>query len=129
MRQKALKSDKALQRSEFMRKSTAERERQKFEVDKERIKRIKKTYTSKILMLKRKFLSDSTFQGLRITITSTIKLSKHLLEKEGFEYVLTRKFNQDCLEVSKRSNIYFPEIHTSITKTDLILNCRNFLVA
>lgn len=56
---------------------------------KEAVKRLRKSY-----------LSDSTFNGLRMTIHSTIKLAQRLLDEESFEFVLTRKMNQDPLEVS-----------------------------
>lgn len=46
------------------------------------------------------FLTISTAQGLRVTLQSTIDLSKHLLENCGFNYVLTGKMCQDPLEVS-----------------------------
>ncbi|KAJ8876824.1 hypothetical protein PR048_021271 [Dryococelus australis] len=43
-------------------------------------------------------LSKSTFEELRVTLNSTIQLSKYLLEKCDFKYVLTNKCNQDALE-------------------------------
>jgi len=45
------------------------------------------------------FLTKQTAQGLRVTITSTIDLSKYLLETCGYDYVLTGKMCQDPLEV------------------------------
>jgi len=45
------------------------------------------------------FLTKQTAQGLRVTITSTIDLSKYLLETCGYDYVLTGKMCQDQLEV------------------------------
>ncbi|KAH8025728.1 hypothetical protein HPB51_010969 [Rhipicephalus microplus] len=44
------------------------------------------------------FLTESTAEGLRVTILSAIQLSKYLLETCGFNYVLTAKFNQDVLK-------------------------------
>jgi len=44
-------------------------------------------------------LTQSTADGLRVTIKSMLELSKYLLEKCGFKYVLTYKMNQDRLEV------------------------------
>ena len=41
------------------------------------------------------FLSAQTYEGLRITVYSVIEAIKFLL---GMEFVLTEKFNQDCLE-------------------------------
>lgn len=46
------------------------------------------------------FLTQSTADGLRVTINSTIQLSKYLLEECKFKYVLTFKMNQDRLEVN-----------------------------
>ncbi|EEC19815.1 hypothetical protein IscW_ISCW013927, partial [Ixodes scapularis] len=43
------------------------------------------------------FLTESTAEGLRVTILSAIELSKYLLGTCGFKYVLTGKFNQDVL--------------------------------
>jgi len=39
------------------------------------------------------FLTQSTIDGLRVTINSTIQLSKYLLEECKFKYVLTSKMN------------------------------------
>lgn len=46
-------------------------------------------------------LSPSTFQGMRVTLLSTIQLSQYLLDicKDDFKYVLTSRFGQDPLEV------------------------------
>ncbi|CAH1731422.1 unnamed protein product [Aphis gossypii] len=43
------------------------------------------------------FLTKQTAEGLRVTIKSTLDLSKYLLDT-GFHYVLTYKMNQDKLE-------------------------------
>lgn len=45
------------------------------------------------------FLTRSTSKGLRVTIKSTIELSKYLLNDCGFKYVFTNNINQDHLEV------------------------------
>ena len=45
----------------------------------------------------RMFMSNQTFNGLRMTATSVIALTKFLLG-EGFEFVLTERFCQDDLE-------------------------------
>jgi len=45
------------------------------------------------------FLTRSTYDGLKITLQSTIDLVNYLLNDCGFAYVLTAKFNQDSLEV------------------------------
>ncbi|KAF0704247.1 Uncharacterized protein FWK35_00030831, partial [Aphis craccivora] len=44
------------------------------------------------------FLTQSTAEGLRVTIQSTLDLCKYLLDECGFKYILTYKMNQDRLE-------------------------------
>ncbi|KAB0803063.1 hypothetical protein PPYR_00033 [Photinus pyralis] len=44
------------------------------------------------------FLSSSTAEGLRVTISSTMDLCNYLLKTRTFSYVLTSKMNQDPLE-------------------------------
>ncbi|KAH7960875.1 hypothetical protein HPB49_024189 [Dermacentor silvarum] len=44
------------------------------------------------------FLTQSTADGLRVTLKSVRELSLYLLEHCGFKYVLTAKMNQDPLE-------------------------------
>lgn len=48
---------------------------------------------------KDEYLTQNTAEGLRVTLKSTIELSKYLLEQCGFKYILTCKMNQDRLEV------------------------------
>lgn len=50
---------------------------------------------TKNLISEDEFLTISTFEGLKITIKSTIDLVEYLLNQCGFEYVLTAKINQD----------------------------------
>jgi len=45
------------------------------------------------------FLTTSTAEGLRVTLTSSKDLSAYLIDKYNFSYLLTRKVNQDSLEV------------------------------
>ena len=45
----------------------------------------------------RTFISHQTYEGLQITVFSTIEATKYLLSL-GCSYVLTEKFNQDSLE-------------------------------
>ena len=45
----------------------------------------------------RMFLSAQTYEGIRITVYSVTGATKFLLQN-GMEFVLTEKFNQDCLE-------------------------------
>lgn len=58
------------------------------------------------------FLTSNTAEGLRVTISSTIELSKYLLNDCGFHYILTNKMNQDTLEVNY---------------TTIILKCLNII--
>lgn len=51
------------------------------------------------LISKEDFLTSNTADGLRVTLKSTIDLTEYLLNKCGFNYVLTNKMNQDSLEV------------------------------
>ncbi|KAL4085208.1 hypothetical protein QTP88_027067 [Uroleucon formosanum] len=57
---------------------------------------VKRTKTNSA---QRQFLTKLTFDGLKITIQSTIDLIEYLLEECGFSYVLTAKFNQDSLKI------------------------------
>lgn len=49
------------------------------------------------------FLTDTTAEGLRVTLLSTKKLCKELLQNPcnncSFKYILTNRMNQDALEV------------------------------
>lgn len=47
------------------------------------------------------FIAIKTINAMRITIRSTIELVEALLDPQihGLKYVLTGKFNQNCLEV------------------------------
>ena len=45
------------------------------------------------------FISAQTYEGLRITVLSIVEIIPFLLEN-GLDFVLTEKFNQDCLEQS-----------------------------
>lgn len=54
---------------------------------------------------KSEYLSDSTACGLRVTIQSTLDLSKYLNLCWNFKYLLTRKINQDKLKVNININI------------------------
>ncbi|KAH9371407.1 hypothetical protein HPB48_022273 [Haemaphysalis longicornis] len=47
---------------------------------------------------KEMFLTRSTSEGLRVTLSSTIALCEYLLSSCGFRYVLTSKMNQDPIE-------------------------------
>eukprot|EP00102_Acyrthosiphon_pisum_P025947 XP_016663157.1 PREDICTED: uncharacterized protein LOC100574543 isoform X2 [Acyrthosiphon pisum] len=44
------------------------------------------------------FLTKSTAEGLRVTLTLSIDLSDYLIDKYNFNYLLTGKVNQDSLE-------------------------------
>jgi hypothetical protein len=45
------------------------------------------------------FLSNSTAEGLRVTLTSSMQICYYLKEKYSMHYILTGKINQDSLEV------------------------------
>ncbi|KAH7987117.1 hypothetical protein HPB51_026550 [Rhipicephalus microplus] len=47
---------------------------------------------------KKKFLSESSAEGLRVTLTSTLELVRCLREKVGFRYLLTSRLSQDKVE-------------------------------
>lgn len=46
----------------------------------------------------KKFTASTTI-GLRVTINTALELVEYLSEKIGFKYFLTRRMNQDTLEV------------------------------
>lgn len=52
------------------------------------------------------FLAPMTLHAMRVTIYSTIGLTKNLLKREEFSFVLTGKFNQDCIEVRTSKILY-----------------------
>jgi len=45
------------------------------------------------------FASKETYEGLLVTLKTTMDVTEYLINDLGFEYVLTAKLNQDCLEV------------------------------
>lgn len=71
-----------------------------FKQDEKKLKEIRDRYDPEKKQIRETFLSDSTSKGLRLTCKSTIELSKYLLNDCGLQYVLTRKFNQDWLEIT-----------------------------
>ena len=70
----------------------------------------------------KQFLSHQTCRGLRISLSSTLALSKLLLS-DGFSYVLTAKFNQDPLEVTLLDHHYnhYSFLYFSLTWNDCII--------
>jgi len=52
------------------------------------------------LIEKNDFLTQSTADGLKITLQSTIGVVNYLLNEKNVAYVLTSKFNQDRKEVN-----------------------------
>ena len=48
------------------------------------------------------FVALPTLTGLRITINSMIQIVESLLFEYNYEYVLTGKLNQDCIEVREK---------------------------
>lgn len=57
--------------------------------------------TEKILKTenRKSFISQTSLEALRLTITSILNLTRDLLDHD-FNFVLTGKFNQDCIEVN-----------------------------
>lgn len=47
---------------------------------------------------KKHFLSESTAEGLRVTLTSTLELFRYLNQDVGFSYLLTSRLSQDKVE-------------------------------
>ena len=45
-------------------------------------------------------LAHQTQYGFYVTCHSALQLADYLIDKLGFEYVMTRRMNQDALEVS-----------------------------
>lgn len=45
------------------------------------------------------FLTKSTAEGLRVTLTSCKDLADYLIDNFNFSYLLTGRINQDSLEV------------------------------
>ena len=45
------------------------------------------------------FVATTSISMLRVTVASVIELTDYLLNDIKYSYVLTAKFNQDCLEV------------------------------
>lgn len=48
---------------------------------------------------KNEFLTESTSNGLRVTVKSTLDLCSYLITQHNFKYLLSGKINQDKLEV------------------------------
>lgn len=44
-------------------------------------------------------LTSQTAFGLRVTLTAALELTDYLTSKVGFQYFMTRRMNQDALEV------------------------------
>lgn len=49
------------------------------------------------------FISQTTLEAFRMTIRSVISLVEEMLQ-DGYTFVLTGKFNQDCIEVNIDTN-------------------------
>ena len=46
-------------------------------------------------------MSDTSLKAMRVTLNSAIQLVEFLLEKCNYDFVLTGKLDQDCIEVFK----------------------------
>lgn len=44
-------------------------------------------------------MSDNTYVGFLVTLTTTIEVMKFLTEKCGYTFLMTARLNQDALEV------------------------------
>jgi len=67
------------------------------------------------------FLADTTLKALRTSVLST--LTEELFKEHSYKYVLSGKWNQDCIEVYiKKKSIVFSHIF----KTD-VLNSKHLL--
>ena len=56
------------------------------------------------------FWSDITDVGLLVSLRSTIELGEYLRDVIGFIYVMTKRFNQDALEVWQTTENLLPVI-------------------
>ncbi len=65
----------------------------------ELLKALKETEHSYLCKKGVPFLSPTTLKAMRVTTLSTLRLTAELLHKSKFKFVLTGKFNQDCVEV------------------------------
>ena len=45
------------------------------------------------------FFSQTTLETLRITVLSTIELTNYLFSEVNYDFVVTAKLNQDCIEI------------------------------
>jgi len=45
------------------------------------------------------FASGETYEGLLVTLKTTMEVAEYLINELGYSYILTAKLNQDCLEV------------------------------
>lgn len=63
------------------------------------LKQRKNYYKDQIKKWSNRYLSRQTSEGLRVTLYSVAELCQELKSKFNFQFVLTRKMNQDSLEV------------------------------
>lgn len=56
-------------------------------------------------------LAYQTQYGLYVTLNSALQVADYLLDKVGFSYVMTRRMNQDALEVSKLDHNFFTNLN------------------
>jgi len=45
------------------------------------------------------FIPNSTYSGLRVTLKAAVEVMEFLVEKCGYEFLMTARLNQDALEV------------------------------
>jgi len=82
---------------------------------------------TKNLISEDKFLTKNTAEGLIVTIPSTIDIINYL-HGCGFDYVLTSKINQDCVEVSILHSNYLFEINKNYIINYFCYNIESFVV-
>lgn len=58
-----------------------------------------KTWEQDLGVKRDKRLTASAAYGLRVTLTTALELSTYLINECGYEYLMTRRLNQDALEV------------------------------
>jgi len=52
------------------------------------------------------FLTIQTYKGLVVTLKGTLELVRYLCDKVDYKYLMTRRINQDALEVKIINNFF-----------------------
>lgn len=56
-------------------------------------------------------MSDSTYLGYQVTLTTAIEVMDFLSKKCNYEFLMTARINQDALEASIRNECFYIETH------------------